>query len=633
MTRDESPKTDNDSQRVIDALSDLFDAAAPSDRVSAEAELHDAGINPSAVARRSQRIAASILSPPAALPSDLPGGRRPRRHAGDRARHASPIRVAGQRGSGRRWLPRSVAALIVGIAVGWLLAYRWMPGDHRSANRQPTASEPAGGVARGGSAGLPSDKLLSRGGAERRADPSIEPTAQPAPAAHDASRGPSVPPGAEEAATDPASPTDARATTDAEAAATGESAATAAIDLPGRFVLDSNNWQNGQNLLPTAVLDRVKRGDYWFTVQPFDPERFEDNYSSRFWQASDLNAGRYRVDPDTCTLIEPGTGKAAEDFFGYPFPEIDPAHPLAGCMIAWNIEAASAMGEGQGATFTSHGVDRTGELKRLQLSLHATSYVGRHAAAARTVSGLRSASLLTLLHASDIEPLALLTLRAHDATTPDTLWQYLSQLRRIRRLSAANRSDFFLGLDVLGDDLNCFDEKIEDFTWKLLGEQQILAPVTSPLPLAQQPTTPTRSEVAVPYAHAAYEMPGAPGVPWLIVDNLMMVPRPVWVIEVQPRSPYYLFGRLILYVDREMYRAYWKDGFKRDGGYLYNAMCPYHWSKNATGEFSAVTPSFVVGVNEQVDRGTVAGRHSTQFIERDFAEDYFTVNTMTMRRE
>jgi hypothetical protein len=95
----------------------------------------------------------------------------------------------------------------------------------------------------------------------------------------------------------------------------------------------------------------------------------------------------------------------------------------------------------------------------------------------------------------------------------------------------------------------------------------------------------------------------------------------------------HFFGRLILYVDREMYRAYWKDGFKKDGGYLYNAMCPYHWSKSATGEFSAVTPSFVVGVNEEGDRATVAGRYSTHFIERDFAEDYFTVNTMTMRRE
>ena len=34
------------------------------------------------------------------------------------------------------------------------------------------------------------------------------------------------------------------------------------------WILDNNNWQQGQDMLPDVILNRVKKGDYWYKVQP-----------------------------------------------------------------------------------------------------------------------------------------------------------------------------------------------------------------------------------------------------------------------------------------------------------------------------------------------------------------------------
>ena len=41
-----------------------------------------------------------------------------------------------------------------------------------------------------------------------------------------------------------------------------------------------------------------------------------------------------------------------------------------------------------------------------------------------------------------------------------------------------------------------------------------------------------------------------------------------------------------MYMDKDMYRIYWKLVHNRAGEYFYNAMCAYHWSKNADGTFT-----------------------------------------------
>jgi hypothetical protein len=403
----------------------------------------------------------------------------------------------------------------------------------------------------------------------------------------------------------------------------------AATDQQKPWTLDSNNWQLAKDMLPEVVLNRVKSGEYHFNVVPVDPDKFRSLYSKKFWAASEANAGKYDLDPKTCGLKDVTTGEMPDFYFGYPFPKIDSKDPLAACKMAWNFESANQMGNGQGATFTLNGIDSTGEFKRIKLFLHLNSYLGRSAGPIDNPEDLRSVALSNVLEPQDVDGVGGLTKRINDWTSQDKAWFFVPSTRRVRRVNAATRSDPVAGLDIFADDLNCYGGKVEYYHWKLLGEGNVLAPVLSPDPLPQRKVNETRSEVDIPYFKGAYETPGAKGAPWLVVENLKMIPRPVWILEGQSEDPYYNFGKVIMYMDKEMYRIWWKLVHNRAGEYFYNAMCAYHFSTNADNSFSTVTPNMVVGVNDKTNRSCLAGRYSSQFIEEKYPEDYFTLSHLS----
>jgi hypothetical protein len=406
----------------------------------------------------------------------------------------------------------------------------------------------------------------------------------------------------------------------------GDPARTRASDLDQPWILDSNNWQEGKDLLPEPVVKRVRDGDYWFKVVPVDPEKFKKNYSDAFWAATASNEGKFGLDEKTCGLKDLKTEKMPNKMIGYPFPTVDPKDPYAGCKIAWNFDAASNSSTGQGATFTLDGVDRGGRFRRIKAFLHGTFYLGHDI---ENPSNLRVSAISGALEPQDVEGVSTLTLRHNDWESQDSIWAYIPSSRRARRVNAASRSDPIAGLDIFADDLNCYSGKTEYYQWKLVGEGQILAPVVQPYPFPQQQVGPTRFEVKIPYLKAGYEVPGAKGAPWLIVENLVVVPRPVWIVEGQSNDPYYNFGKVVMFFDKDMYRIYWKMVHNRAGEYFYTAMCGYHWSRSAEHGYTAVTPNLVMGVNDKTDRAGLGGRFLSQFIERKFDPKYFSLRTLT----
>jgi hypothetical protein len=392
------------------------------------------------------------------------------------------------------------------------------------------------------------------------------------------------------------------------------------------WVLDSSNWHEAEKLLPEPVVKRIRDGDYWFKVVPVDPGRFRQNYSTTFWEASAANEGKYDLDQKTCGLKDRQTGEMPKHVVGYPFPTVQEADPNAGCKIAWNFATTNWQAEGQGATFTLDGVDRHGHFRRIKAFLHALTLLSSDIP---NPKNLREATISGALEPQDVEGVSTLTLRHNDWESQDSLWAYVPSSRRARRVNAATRSDPVAGLDIFADDLNCYGGKIEYYGWKLVGEGTILAPVVQPYPFPQRQIGPTRFAVDIPYLKAAYEVPGSKGAPWLIVENLVLVARPVWIVEGESHDPYYNFGKVIMYFDKEMYRIYWKLVHNRAGEYFYTAMCGYHWSKNEAGTFSAVTPSLVMGVNDKANRAGLGGRFLSQFIERNFDPAYFSLRTLT----
>jgi len=61
----------------------------------------------------------------------------------------------------------------------------------------------------------------------------------------------------------------------------------------------------------------------------------------------------------------------------------------------------------------------------------------------------------------------------------DDTWVYVPTLRRVRRISTAQRTDAVSGTDFTLDDLFSFSGIIPQYEWKCLGEMELLAPMNS----------------------------------------------------------------------------------------------------------------------------------------------------------
>jgi len=408
----------------------------------------------------------------------------------------------------------------------------------------------------------------------------------------------------------------------------GTAPAIAADDAP--WILDGNNWQEGKDLLPEPVLKRLEAGEYWFKVVPIDPAAYRNNYARKFWDATAANEGKYDLDEKTCGVRDKATGKIPDFLVGLPFPKVDKSDPLAACKIAQNFNFAGAQGGGGGATFSLNGVDSNGQFRRVKAFLHAMGYQGRLDGQIKdNPDNLAGQAVGAAIEPIDVEGVSTLTKRYWDWESQDAIWAYVPSTRRARRVNAASRSDPVAGLDIFSDDLNCYAGKIEYYKWKLVGEGQILAPVLRPQPFPFSPTSsPSRFTVELPYMTAGFEKPGSKGAPWWIQENLVFVPRPVWIIEGQSEDPYYNFGKVVMYFDKEIYRIYWKMVHNRAGEYFYTAACGYHFVKNDE-QYSAVYPNLVIGVNDKTNRAALGGRYQMSFVERNWDPNYFSLRTLT----
>jgi Protein of unknown function (DUF1329) len=398
----------------------------------------------------------------------------------------------------------------------------------------------------------------------------------------------------------------------------------------GPWTLDATTWERGKDLVPEPVLRRVKAGEYRFPVVPADPARFRDNYSRAFWDASAKNAGKYDLEPKTCGLREVATGKVPEFYFGYPFPTITRDDPRAGCKIAWNFTAAGYMAGGTGASFYLTGLDTHGAYRTVRTRLQATAYVGRHGGRIANPERVAVKATTIALEPPDVEGVSTLTVRHLDWDKPDDMWAFVPQTRRARHISSATRSEPVAGMDIFADDINCYAGKVETYQWTLVGEGTVLAPVVaSPYALPQQQVSPTRWTVDTPALPAQFEDGAGKAAPWLITGGLAFVPRPVWIVEGESSDPYYNFGKVVMYFDKEMYRIYWKVVNNRAGEYFYNAMCGYTFGITADHQRSSVMPTLVVGVNDKTNRAAIGGRPRDQFIEEAFDPAEFTLKAIT----
>jgi hypothetical protein len=208
--------------------------------------------------------------------------------------------------------------------------------------------------------------------------------------------------------------------------------------------------------------------------------------AEEYQEATKKFAGRPKIGPD---------GSLENYTAGQPFPidQIDcKRDPQAGVKIMWDFDY---QWEGDGArasyfySYWDHGDELPlyyeGTSKTMQLShLVENEYLDEQGGDLFREEKRKSAFSVEVSAPFDAR-IALLRYRYKSSDGPrdraknDDTWVWRPTLRRVSRISTAQRTDTVSGTDFAFDDLHSFAGIVPQYEWTCLGEQDIIAPMNS----------------------------------------------------------------------------------------------------------------------------------------------------------
>jgi hypothetical protein len=248
-------------------------------------------------------------------------------------------------------------------------------------------------------------------------------------------------------------------------------------------------------------LDRIE------SLKNYLPPEFWTNRDFFFYEGMKLEIGPFYKDYTPAQAYEDATQKFAgqstigpeNSLEGYtagqPFPldQIDcKGDPQAGSKIAWNFDHRWT-GDGARAKYYYSYWDRGEELplyyegtsKTIQLSQRPEPQYLENDGDIFRGEKRKTAFGVEVTAPFDARGIMLMTYRYKDSELPDSktknddTWVYVPTLRRVRRISSAQRTDAVSGTDFTFDDLLSFSGIVPQYKWECLGEMDLLAPMNS----------------------------------------------------------------------------------------------------------------------------------------------------------
>ncbi|MCP3986516.1 MAG: DUF1329 domain-containing protein [bacterium] len=310
------------------------------------------------------------------------------------------------------------------------------------------------------------------------------------------------------------------------------------------------------------------------SLKPFLPKEFWVNRDFFFYEGMELMVGpfnrSYSPPPEYHAATERFRGEprigpenSLENYTaGQPFPmeEIDcAADPQAGTKIIWNFDYQWS-GTGGAAEYYYSYWDRGEELPlfyegtaRSVILSHRVEkpYLDEHDGDVFRAELRKQAFGIEINQPFDARGIALMTYRYKSADKPqaeaknDDTWVYVPALRRVRRISTAQRTDAVSGTDFTMDDLRSFSGIIPQYEWECLGEFDIIAPMNSKI-------------LAYPYSKDINF--GPYGVSYAS-DNWEM--RKAVKIRFTPRNSDHPYDHKDIYLDKETLTALYSFAYDR----------------------------------------------------------------------
>ncbi|MEE8508477.1 MAG: DUF1329 domain-containing protein [Myxococcota bacterium] len=297
-------------------------------------------------------------------------------------------------------------------------------------------------------------------------------------------------------------------------------------------------------------------------IRPYLPEEFWDNRDMFFYEGMKLEIGPTNADYSPAAeylaaterfkgQARIGPGSSLENYTaGQPFPvdEIDClGDPQAGLKIMWDFDYAWD-GSGSAASFFYSYWDRGEELplyykgtaRTVVLSHRPESqYLDENEGNIFRGEKRKNAFGVTVDAPFDARGIMLLSYRYKSTDGPkkdaknDDTWVYVPTLRRVRRISSAQRTDAVAGTDFTFDDLFSFAGIVPQYEWTCLGEKQVLAPMNSKVKAYPYGEDHNFGPYGLSYADDRWEL------------------RDVFVVRMVPKNADHPYHHKDIYIDKQ----------------------------------------------------------------------------------
>lgn len=288
---------------------------------------------------------------------------------------------------------------------------------------------------------------------------------------------------------------------------------------PHQAYLDATAQHGGE-----ATLKAGGGMDGYVAGRAFDPERFDD------------------VTPDEAGMMVAWNHVYRWQYYGYKVDTLEMIYVMPG---GGGIKIDGISGGG--------GIDRTlvQVYHRVYLN-HLAMLPGQQYKVNADGSGTRYfKEYLSFVEPFDVAGTTFVVERALDPNEEDQVNSYLPSQRRVRRLSAKERADNFMGSNYTLDDLEGFSGRVMDYQWTYRGQKQMLAVFDSREDVLQ---------FAGPQSNVALDR-------WQV--------RPTYVVELKPRWEGHPMSAKFLFIDAETWNPTIALTIDRDGK-LWRVIMPHY---------------------------------------------------------
>jgi Protein of unknown function (DUF1329) len=350
------------------------------------------------------------------------------------------------------------------------------------------------------------------------------------------------------------------------------------------------------------VKDLISPGLYWavkygLPMKIIEPQHME--WRKAYKEATEKYSGQVKLAENGGVL-----GYVA----GQPFPNTDTNDPKAALKLMWNFAFRPFFLEDLDLRNFDADTGPISEERPLQVERH---FLIDHFRRLRYIGRLYNdpkpempsnedfeykETLHPLIEPFDLKGVGFTYYRYLDQAKQDDSWLYLPSLRRVRRLSSAQRSDALFGQDTDQDSYGGYAGQIGWMEWKLLGEKTILAAMhTTAFP--------------VKWAEGAHD--------WAFDGEWEK--RDAYILEGVSKLPQYAFSKRVLYIDKEIFECPYSDMYDRAGelwkiwinNFAYRTEA-YPGSTMKYAEKTVFVPSIIM-VDMQLQHATKASLPSHRF--------------------